>query len=194
LIDHENKLGALLSEFRVADWVAIDTEVDSLHAYPEKLCVLQISSAGRYELIDPLAGLNLDPLWPILRKHELILHGADYDLRLLRRTFGFVPHKVFDTMIAARLLGYKEFSLISLVSAKLGVTLEKGPQKMNWARRPLTERMERYARNDTRYLKPVAEILRAELKARGRLNWLNETCAQLIRETSREKKPDAQTV
>ena len=75
-------------------------------------------------------------------------------------------------MIAARLLGYQEFSLTHLVSAKLGVTLEKGPQKMDWARRPLTERMERYARNDTRYLRPVAARLYAELETTGRLGWL----------------------
>jgi ribonuclease D len=194
VITDEQDLAELLSNLQAADWVAIDTEADSLHAYPEKLCVLQVSSAGRDELIDPLAGLNLHPLWPILRKHELILHGADYDLRLLRRGFDFVPHRVFDTMLAARLLGYKEFSLISLVSAKLGVALEKGPQKMDWARRPLTERMERYARNDTRFLRPLAELLRSELEAKGRLTWHSETCSQLIKDTSHGKKTDMASV
>jgi ribonuclease D len=190
VINDQTKLTAFLPALQEAGWIAIDTEADSLHAYPEKLCVLQVSIAERDELIDTLAGLNLDPLWPILRRHELILHGADYDLRMLRRAFGFVPHRIFDTMLAARFLGYKEFSLIRLLAAKLGVVLEKGPQKMDWARRPLTERMERYARNDTKYLRPLAEQLVEELDAKGRLRWLNETCSQLIQETSREKKAD----
>ncbi|MCI0534278.1 MAG: HRDC domain-containing protein [Verrucomicrobiales bacterium] len=194
MINDEPKLAALLPLLQAADWIAIDTEADSLHAYPEKLCVLQISITGRDELIDPLTGLSLDPIWPVLRKHELILHGADYDLRLLRRSFGFVPQRIFDTMLAARFLGYTEFSLVSLLAAKLSVELEKGPQKMDWARRPLTERMERYARNDTRYLRPLAELLRGELEAKGRLAWHSETCSQLITDTSQAKKLDNESV
>src|SRR5438552_7535039 len=194
VINDDHKLANLLPHLRTAEWIAIDTEADSLHAYPEKLCLLQISIAGQDELVDQLADISLDLLWPVLRNHELIMHGADYDLRLLRRTFQFIPHHVFDTMIAARLLGYQEFSLTHLVSAKLGVTLEKGPQKMDWARRPLTERMERYARNDTRYLRPVAARLYAELETTGRLGWLKESCARLIREASQPKQLDPELV
>ena len=109
-----------------------------------------------------------------------MLHGADYDLRLLRKSWDFVPDKIFDTMLASRLLGCREFGLTSLVSKYLGVALEKGPQKANWARRPLTPRMEAYACNDTRYLKPLADLLLAELEAKGRLGWLRESCARLI--------------
>ena len=86
------------------------------------------------------------------------MHGADYDLRLLRKHHEFVPSAIFDTMLAARLLGLRQFSLSHLVQNYLGVKLEKGPQKANWAMRPLTERMERYARNDTRYLKPLSDL------------------------------------
>src|SRR5579862_604340 len=125
--------------------VAVDTEADSLHAYPEKLCLIQISLRESDVLIDPLAGMDLQPLLALLQGKELILHGADYDLRLLFRTFQFVPNLVFDTMWAARLLGYPEFGLRDLVRHHLGVALEKGPQKMNWARRPLPERMANYA-------------------------------------------------
>jgi ribonuclease D len=124
----------------------MDTEADSLHAYPEKLCLIQISISGADELLDPLAKMDLKPLLEVFRRHELIVHGADYDLRLLRKSCGFVPTTIFDTMLAARLLGCREFGLTNLVSKCLGVKLEKGPQKANWARRPLTERMEVYAR------------------------------------------------
>lgn len=158
----------------------MDTEADSLHAYPEKLCLIQFSVETDDFLVDTLAGLELGELLDSLRNRELIFHGADYDLRMLRKTFHFVPSDIFDTMTAARLLGYKQFGLGHLVERHLGVKLEKGPQKMNWARRPLTPRMEDYARNDTRYLKRLSDILRSELEAKGRLSWQKETCQQLI--------------
>ena len=173
-----------MGRLRGTQWVALDTEADSLHAYPEKLCLLQISTAGSDELIDPLAKMDLAPLWAELRSHELIFHAADYDLRLLRKNHSFVPEQIFDTMLAARLLGEKEFSLTNLVGNVLGVQLEKGSQKADWAQRPLTERMENYARNDTRHLKPLSDILRKRLEEKGRIEWHRETCARLIADCS----------
>ena len=167
MIDSEQKLASYLPVLRAAHWVAVDTEADSLHAYPEKVCLIQISTASGDRLVDPLAGLDLDPLLEALSGHELIMHGADYDLRLLRKHHEFVPSAIFDTMLAARLLGLRQFGLGHLVEKYLGVKLEKGPQKANWALRPLTERMERYARNDTHYLKPLADRLKPELEAKG---------------------------
>jgi len=180
VIDTDEKLAARLAMTRDATWMALDTEADSLHAYPEKLCLIQISTAAGDDLIDPLARLNLAPLLKALASHELIMHGADYDLRLFRKHHEFVPQTIFDTMLAARLLGHRQFSLTDLVAHYLGVTLEKGSQKADWARRPLTERMERYARNDTRHLKPLADRLRTELQDKGRLDWHRESCARLI--------------
>jgi ribonuclease D len=194
VIGTEEKLAAYLPQLEAADWVAIDTEADSLHAYPEKLCLLQISSPGDDSIVDPLAGLELSPLLALLKGRELILHGADYDLRLLQRSFGFVPAAIFDTMWAARLLGDLEFGLTNLVSKNLGITLEKGPQKMNWARRPLTERMEAYARNDTRYLRPLAELLRHQLKQKGRLCWQEEVCSRVIQDCCQQRPQDPDAV
>lgn len=190
MIASEAKLAALLPSLRAASWIAINTEADSLHAYPEKLCLMQISIEGRDALLDPLAGLDLTPVLRIFQDHELILHGSDYDLRLLRKTFNFVPKRIFDTMLAARLLGGKQLGLVSLVQHYLGVTLEKGPQKADWAQRPLTERMENYARNDTRYLKPLANLLVAELRTRGRLAWHQESCTRFIRDAAVLVPPD----
>lgn len=180
MIAEQSRLDDLLPLLRDSSWIAVDTEADSLHAYPEKLCLLQFSLAQGDFLVDTLAGLELKPLFDILTPRELIFHGADYDLRLLRKTFGFVPKVIFDTMTAGRLLGYNQFGLRHLVETHLGVKLEKGPQKMNWARRPLTPRMEEYARNDTKYLKPLSDILRQELAHKGRASWQVETCQQLI--------------
>ena len=153
----DEKLAALLPKLRAAKWLALDTEADSLHAYPEKVCLIQISTTDGDRLVDPLAKINLDPLLEALNAHELIMHGADYDLRLLRKHHEFTPSAIFDTMLAARLIGEVQFGLSSLVEKFLGVKLDKGSQKADWARRPLTEKMETYARNDTRYLQPLAE-------------------------------------
>ena len=188
MIDTDVKLADLLPIIQSADWLALDTEADSLHAYPEKVCLIQISTAAGDELIDPLAGLNLDPLLDALNAHELIMHGADYDLRLLRKHHEFVPSAIFDTMLAARLLGERLFGLSSLAEKFLGVKLDKGSQKANWARRPLTERMEKYALADTHYLKPLADKLKLELQRKGRLAWHQEFCGRLIAESS---KPSA---
>jgi ribonuclease D len=126
-----------------------------------------------------------------LGRHEIILHGSDYDLRLLWKTFRFSPQGVFDTMVAARLLGFREFGLNNLLSRFLGVTLEKGSQKANWARRPLTPKMEAYALNDVRHLKPLAESLRAQLQEKSRIEWQQQACSRLIADASRVEKPDA---
>jgi len=194
VIDTEQKLEAYLPVLRAAEWVAVDTEADSLHAYPEKVCLIQITTLSGDRLVDPLAGVNLDPLLDALSGHELIMHGADYDLRLLRKHHEFVPSAIFDTMLAARLLGSRQFGLSHLVETHLGVKLEKGPQKANWALRPLTERMERYARNDTHYLKPLADRLRSDLEAKGRLAWHQEFCARLIQDSTTQQPADLDSV
>jgi ribonuclease D len=185
VIDTDEQLAALLLAIKSAAWLALDTEADSLHAYPEKICLIQITTAAGDELIDPLARINLDPLLDSLDAHELIMHGADYDLRLLRKHHEFVPSAIFDTMLAARLLGERQFGLSSLVERFLAVKLDKGSQKADWARRPLTGRMETYARNDTHFLKPLADKLKLELQHKGRLAWHQESCARLIAESSK---------
>jgi ribonuclease D len=194
LIDTKEKLDGYLPVVRAADWIAVDTEADSLHAYPEKVCLIQISTVAGDRLVDPLAGFDIDPLLDALNAHVLIMHGADYDLRLLRKHHEFVPSAIFDTMLAARLLGERQFGLQALVLKHLGVTLEKGSQKANWARRPLTPRMEQYARNDTRYLQPLAEKLKVELRQAGRLAWHEESCARLIDECTQVVPVDAENV
>ena len=175
VIDNDLKLNELATRLRDTPWIALDTEADSLHAYPEKICLIQITTPEGDELVDPLANLDLTPLLEVLCGHELIMHGSDYDLRLFRKHHNFVPRSVFDTMLASRLLGQTQFGLTNLVTQYLSVTLDKGSQKADWAKRPLTERMEKYARNDTHYLKTLADLLKAELAARGRLGWHQES-------------------
>ncbi|MGA2244623.1 MAG: HRDC domain-containing protein [Verrucomicrobiota bacterium] len=194
MISTQQQLTAFLPVVNAAAWLALDTEADSLHAYPEKVCLIQISTVEGDRLVDPLAGIDITPLLEALAGRELIFHAADYDLRLLRKHHEFTPSFIFDTMLAARLLGDRQFGLSSLVEKYAGVKLDKGSQKADWARRPLTEKMELYARNDTRYLKPLEEKLSAELRAKGRLAWHQESCARLIVECSRPGEVDDDTV
>lgn len=194
MIDTEQKLAAFLLKLRAATWVAVDTEADSLHAYPEKVCLIQIGTVAGDMLVDPLSAINLDPVLDALSGHELIMHGADYDLRLLEKHHQFTPSAIFDTMLAARLLGERQFGYSTLVEKFLGVKLEKGAQKANWALRPLTARMEQYARNDTHYLKSLADKLRTGLEAKDRLAWHQESCTRLIEECTRPRTADLDAV
>lgn len=194
MIDTAQALTEFLPRLRAADWVALDTEADSLHAYPEKVCLIQLSITGHDRLVDPLAGLDLDPLLDALNAHELIMHGADYDLRLLEKHHEFIPSAIFDTMLAARLLGERQFGLSSLVEKFLGIKLDKTSQKADWARRPLTERMEKYARADTQHLKVLSDKLKCELAAKKRLEWHQESCLRLIQHCTKPQTVDANLV
>ena len=184
VICSDNRLAEFLQELAQAPWVAVDTEADSLHSYPEKVCLIQVSIEGRDELIDPLASIDLGPLWEALAGRELMVHGCDYDLRMFKRDFDFTPSCVFDTKEAARLLGCMEFGLAALVRDVLDVKLDKGSQKANWSLRPLTARMEEYARSDTRHLFPLVLRLRSDLADCGRIEWHAEICRKLIEDYS----------
>lgn len=194
VIDSEPKLARYLENLRATTWVAVDTEADSLHAYPEKVCLIQISTDFGDELVDPLSGIILDPLLDSLGGREIIMHGADYDLRLLEKHHQFIPASIFDTMLAARLIGERHFGYSALVEKFLGVKLEKGPQKANWALRPLTDRMASYARNDTHYLKPLADKLKFALEQKGRLAWHQESCARLVYDCTQPRPDESDSV
>ncbi|HJT81011.1 MAG TPA: HRDC domain-containing protein [Chthoniobacterales bacterium] len=182
----------LLSRIVALTRIAIDTEADSLHCYREKLCLLQLSIPGSDFVLDPLALRDLSSLAGILKEKEIVLHGADFDLRLLRRGLGLVPAAVFDTVIAARLLGQRQFSLAALVQRYFNVELPKGSQKANWARRPLPKRMLAYAVNDTHYLLELSRRMEDELIAIGRLEWFRQSCQRAIEQAAmdRTREPD----
>jgi len=218
LIATSAQLGKLLEKIARVDRVAVDTEADSLHCYREKLCLLQISlpvrevvagigdagpewrgpNAGREHrsrpqrdyVVDPLANVDLEPLCAALERKEIVLHGADFDLRLLRRGLNFSARRIFDTVIAARLLGIREFSLAALVKRYFGVELGKGSQKANWGRRPLSARMIEYAINDTHYLLLLADCLESQLRERDQLDWLRQSCQRAIEQAAVERVRD----
>ncbi len=173
--------------------IALDTEADSLHSYFEKLCLIQLSMQGEHVLIDPLAGLDLQPFFDVLAPKRVVFHGCDYDMRLLNRAFRIGFKDLFDTMIAARLCGFKELGLAALVERFFHVKLSKASQKANWALRPLSAQMIEYAKNDTRYLLDLEQILEAELSRLGRREWFAQSLHRMV-EAARQARPRDESV
>ena len=180
MIDTPPTLAGLVSRIASADRVAVDTEADSLHCYREKVCLVQIGLPDADELVDPLAGIDLAPLLGVLSRVEIVMHGADFDLRMLYRLGFGAPSAVFDTMIAARLTGAARYGYAALVAEHFDVALTKGPQTANWALRPLSARLAEYARNDTHFLLPLAERLGRRLDELGRRAWLEQSCRRVV--------------
>ena len=147
--------------------VALDTESNSFHAYRERVCLIQVSVPGEDFVVDPLA-VDVAPLGALLSAgREVVLHGADYDVRCLKREWGWSLGSLFDTMVAARRLGAAELGLAALVRSHFGVRLEKAHQRADWGRRPLAPELVRYAALDTHFLLGLRLRLAAELEARG---------------------------
>jgi ribonuclease D len=181
----------LIQRIATAEGVAVDTEADSLHNYFEKVCLVQLSFAGGHYLVDPLAELDLSGLLAVLAEKPLILHGGDYDLRMMRASMGFRPRReVFDTMIAAQLLGIEQIGLAALIERFFAVKIGKEGQKSDWSRRPLSEKQLRYAVNDTRFLERLAERLYGELSERRRVDWHKESCRAMVESTGRDNSRD----
>ena len=187
------ELAALAEALQGAAALAVDTEADSLHHYPGKLCLVQIAdNRGRAHLIDPLALKDLAPLAPLFADPRVvkIFHAADNDLAYLKRLYGFTVAALFDTAVAARFLGVTALSLDGLLSQYLGVEPVKSRQKDDWSRRPLSAEQETYALNDVLHLIPLRERLIAELEAKGRLAWVQQECAALAALAVPEKVAD----
>lgn len=161
---------------------AIDTEADSLHRYRESLCLIQFAAASEPFLIDPLAIDDLTPLWDYLSTATVWMHGADYDMTMIKRECGVLPPVVFDTQIGARLLGARRFGLGDLVQSYFNIELCKTSQKADWGKRPLSAKMVEYALNDVRYLLEMGDKITTRLKELGRYGWFVESC-----EAAREK-------
>jgi ribonuclease D len=180
---------ALASELAKEKIIGLDTESDSFHHYQEQVCLIQVSTKARDYLVDPIAAKDLSSLAPAFTdsRREVILHGADYDIVCLKRDFGIQFARIFDTVLAAQLLGYPATGLGALIERHFGVKVTKQHQRDEWYRRPLTESQIRYALNDTRYLLPLRDLIREELIAAQRLAWAEEEFDLLThREWTRE--------
>jgi ribonuclease D len=186
---------SLIRHIGMAETIALDTEADSLHNYFEKVCLIQLSLEDEHYLVDPLSDLDLSGFSEALAEKPLVLHGGDYDLRMLRASIGFRPRgEIFDTMIAAQVLGIEQIGLTALIERCFAITMEKegqkSEQKSDWSRRPLSKKQLSYAINDTRFLQPLAERLERELSERGRMAWHKESCRAMVESTGRDRLRD----
>jgi ribonuclease D len=174
---------------------AVDTEAASFHRYSDRVCLIQVSVDGVSAVIDVLALKDLEPLRAILAgsSREKILHDADSDLRALDRDFGFRVERVFDTRIAAQLLGEPGIGLAALLEKYFGTKLDKRYQRADWSIRPLTAPMIEYAAADTRQLSELRDVLERELLAKGRHAWATEEFSHLgkVRWTPRDPEEEA---
>lgn len=188
-ITNKEALDALTEALRKVQRAGIDTEANGLHRYFEKVCLIQINVSGVCYIVDPLNGYALTDFFAVLCRKELILHGADYDLRMLRKTFEFRPQApVFDTKVAAQVLGYEKFGLAALVEKFFGVVLPKTGQKADWSKRPIPVKLLHYAAGDVKYLESLTAILSKELAESGRLDWHRQCCERVVESTGIDDK------
>jgi ribonuclease D len=166
-IDRPDALARFADRLAGCDRVALDTEANSLFAYRERTCILQLTAGGRSAIIDALAVPDLSPIAAALDRDglEIVLHGGDYDIATLTRDHRFRFRHVFDTMIAATLLAEPKVGLADLVHDAFGAVLDKKFQKCDWGGRPVTDEQLRYLEGDTIHLLPLRDRLHARLVA-----------------------------
>lgn len=163
--------------------LAVDTEANSLHAYREQVCLIQYSTPDKDYLVDPFALRDLAPLGPLFAspRIEKVFHAAEYDIIGLKRDYGFTFSNLFDTMVAARILGRTAVGLGSMLEAEFGIVLDKRYQRANWGQRPLSAALLSYARFDTHYLITLRDRLKEELIAADRWALAQEDFVRLTR-------------
>lgn len=192
LVESDDQLRRLTEDLRQTRRLAIDTESNSLHAYREQVCLIQLSTDHGDFLIDPLAVTEIGPLGPLLADPgiETVFHAAEYDLICLWRDFGFRVAHLFDTRVAARTLGWPRTGLGDILEQTFEVRLDKRHQRADWGRRPLPGPLLDYARLDTHYLLPLRDRLAAELEAAGRTAEAAEEFERLTRASVAPAPPD----
>jgi ribonuclease D len=179
---------------RSSGWLALDTEADSLHSYFHKTCLVQLTVDRGSFVIDPLAldCSDLEALWQLVGDPALpvLMHGADYDIRVLDRDYGTRVRGLIDTQIMAQILGEPKTGLAALLGKELGVELDKRHQRADWGRRPLTPSQIVYAAADTAFLEALTQKLRARLEGLGRWEWAVEDFRRLEEVRHRPVEPD----
>ena len=181
LLNQPGSLASLLAALERVDEVALDTEADNMYHYQTRVCLLQFLVGPEVFLVDVLApGMKLESLWRLLARKHLIMHGSDFDLRLLHDLCGFRPKSIFDTMLAAQLLGRQRIGLGSLLEDHFGAAVDKSGQKANWSQRPITPKLLNYAALDVWHLPALRDILLRELTKLNRVAWLEQQCRAQI--------------
>jgi ribonuclease D len=181
LITNKDTLAATLESFAGERVIALDTEASSFHRFRESVCLVQLSTRSHTFLVDPLSLQDLSPLGRLLADPgmEVVIHDADYDLRILAKHHGIRVENVFDTLVAAELVNEPEIGLAALLGKYQGLQIDKRFQKADWSKRPLPQPMLEYAAGDTSHLIALRDILEEKLRAKGRWEWAEEEFALL---------------
>jgi ribonuclease D len=182
LVTTPGQLDTAVFRLQGARRFAIDTEFMRERTYSPQLCLVQVASDSDCYLIDPLAGLELAPLFAALadRSKPKILHAARQDLEVMLNAHGQIPGPVFDTQVAAALLGLPpQVGYAELVARQLGHSIDKGQTRTDWSRRPLSDAQLAYAADDVHHLLQLHTDLATALAAQGRASWHAEECAAL---------------
>jgi ribonuclease D len=192
LIDSPSRFAELVKDLARQPRIAVDTESNSLHAYRERVCLIQFSTPELDYVVDPLALDDMSALGPLFSnpRIEKIFHASEYDIICLRRDFGFSFACIFDTMQAGRILGRKQAGLDRLLEEKFGVKMNKRFQKADWAVRPLSRELLSYARLDTHYLIPLRDMLKADLEAAALWQLAQEDFELACHPNGAKPKPD----
>jgi ribonuclease D len=180
-VDQDTALADTLQTLEHEEQVAVDTESNSLYAYQEQVCLIQITAGGEDYVLDGLADIDLPALGAVFADEsiEKIFHAAEYDILCLKRDFGYTFNNLFDTMQAARILGIEKLGLSNLLEDLFGVDQGKSFQKANWGKRPLTDEMLYYARMDTHYLLRLRDHLYRKLEEKNLLELAHEDFQRL---------------
>ena len=170
-VNNERLFNEMVDELSAKSDIGIDTESDSLYAYTEKVCLIQISTLENDYIVDPLSIKNISRLGEIFRNGDIqkIFHAAEYDIMTLKRDFQFEFNNIFDTMIASKILGKKAFGLSKLLQEYFGINVDKKYQRANWGKRPLSPEMLSYAVIDSHYLIDLRNLIKDELVQAGLL-------------------------
>jgi ribonuclease D len=182
LVTSPGQLDTAVFRLQGAQRLAIDTEFMRERTYSPQLCLVQVASDADCYLVDPLAGLELAPLFEVLadRAKPKILHAARQDLEVMLNASGRVPGPVFDTQVAAALLGLPpQVGYADLVARRLGHSIDKGQTRTDWSRRPLSDAQLAYAADDVHHLLQLHTELSLALESSGRAHWHAEECASL---------------
>ena len=180
-LDTNDAIASFFTRVGTVPRVAIDTEGASFHKFVDRIYLIQLSTADRHAIIDPLPVKTLPALGKMLEDPavEVVFHDADYDLRLLHQDYGWHPRSIFDTRVAAQLLGITSFGLAALLEQYFGVKLDKKHQRADWSMRPLTPGMLEYAAQDTVHLLGLRDHLADALKKKKRWAWAEEEFLRL---------------
>jgi ribonuclease D len=180
-LDSNEDVSRFIGEIDGVRAIALDTEGASFHRFVDRIYLLQLSTRERSAIIDPLAIDAPQGLGALIESPQVekVFHDADYDLRLLHQDYGWHARRIFDTRIAAQLLGQRAFGLAALLERYFGVKLDKKHQRADWSMRPLTEDMLRYAAQDTMHLLELRERMKDELDQAGRWSWAREEFERL---------------